>query len=87
MGEFNLIGLLQNETLQKSVSYFVSIHFQNPRKVIREMADHIGVTCSEEFIAEVAKASKFNNVKPLIQSEEQKSRKVFKDFVLYRKGG
>lgn len=50
------------------------------------MADHIGVTCSEQFIADVAKASRFNKVKPLAEPEEKSARKIFKDFVLYRKG-
>ena len=65
----------------------VSSSIQNPEKVITQIANHIGLSCSDDFIREVSEATKFHNLKKAAYEEETTVRKEFgEDFSFYRKG-
>ena len=60
---------------------------QNPEKIITQIANHIGLSCSAEFVREVAEATKFHNLKKATYEDESGTRKVFgENFSFYRKG-
>ena len=55
--------------------------------MITQIVNHIGLSCSAEFIREVAEATKFDNLKKATYQEESGTRKVFgENFSFYRKG-
>ena len=55
--------------------------------MITQIANHIGLSCSAEFIREVTEATKFQNLKKATYQEESDTRKLFgENFSFYRKG-
>lgn len=54
--------------------------------MITQIANHIGLSCSDDFIREVAEATKFHNLKKAAYEEESNIRREFgEDFSFYRK--
>ena len=67
--------------------HYYQFNFQNPEKVLGEMSEHLGLNHSAQFIAEVAEATKFDNMKKSSYEDEARFRDQYgSKFSFCRKG-